>query len=74
MAPRDNHNITGQFEPSVHGFKGVTAVTLPGYPMSTDDKILQVTRELPGEFPYNRDFNSGSPLGVGTYLLSMLNL
>ncbi|KAF9460387.1 pyranose dehydrogenase [Collybia nuda] len=70
--PRDNHNITGQFEPSVHGFKGITAVSLPGYPMHTDNRVRQVTRELPEEFPYNRDVNAGSPLGIG-WAPSMIN-
>lgn len=40
--------------------------------MFTDDKVIQVTRELPEEFPYNRDVNSGNPLGVGAYLLLIL--
>lgn len=65
--PADNHNTTGQFEPSVHGFDGVTSVCLPGFPQGTDDRILRVTAELPDEFPYNRDYNSGKPLGVGVY-------
>lgn len=63
--PADGHNITGQFDPSVHGYNGTTSVSLPGYPLDTDNLILQATSQLPDEFPYNQDINSGSPLGVG---------
>ncbi|KAF9460388.1 pyranose dehydrogenase [Collybia nuda] len=65
IPPQDSHNITGQFDPSVHGYRGMTAVSLPGYSMPTDNMALQVTKELPEEFPYNQDINSGNPIGLG---------
>ncbi|KAJ8497096.1 hypothetical protein ONZ45_g12198 [Pleurotus djamor] len=60
----DGHDLTGQYDPSVHGFHGVTSVTLstPIYP--AHDLILQVARDS-AEFPFNLDVNSGKPLGVG---------
>lgn len=63
--PTDHHNITGQFNPSVHGFKGINSVSLPGFSHAIDRRVIQTTRELPSEFPYNLDINSGNHLGVG---------
>ncbi|KAG6810501.1 hypothetical protein H0H92_011598 [Tricholoma furcatifolium] len=63
--PADGHDPKGQFDPSVHGLHGVTSVTLAGHPQSVDSRIIQTTKELPDEFPYNEDMNSGNPLGVG---------
>ena len=63
--PADLHNITGQFDPTAHGYNGITSVSLPGFPQATDDMVLKATQQLPDEFPYNVDFNSGNPLGIG---------
>ncbi|KAG6907258.1 hypothetical protein DXG01_009678 [Tephrocybe rancida] len=63
--PADQHNTTGQFDPSAHGYIGVTSVSLSGYPLDTDKRILEATSQLPEEFPYNQDLNAGKPLGVG---------
>ncbi|KAF9256013.1 alcohol oxidase [Marasmius fiardii PR-910] len=65
VPPTDNHDQTGQFNPAVHGFKGITSVGLNGFPTpAIDDRVAQVTRELSKEFPFNLDCNSGYPLGV----------
>ncbi|KAK0212179.1 aryl-alcohol oxidase precursor [Desarmillaria ectypa] len=65
IAPADHHNITGEFDPKVHSFHGVNSVTLPGYPRAIDDRVIQTTEELPDEFPFNLDSNSGYHLGIG---------
>ena len=65
--PADNHNTTGQFNPSVHGFKGPLHVALPGFPLGTDSMVIEATHELP-EFPFNIDMNSGDTIGMGTHL------
>ncbi|KAK0199341.1 GMC oxidoreductase-domain-containing protein [Desarmillaria ectypa] len=65
VAPSDHHNISGQFNPTVHGFDGINAVSLPGYPRATDDSIIQATTEFPCQFPFNLDLNSGYQLGIG---------
>jgi choline dehydrogenase-like flavoprotein len=70
--PADNHNTTGQFNPSVHGFKGPLHVALPGFPLGTDSMVIETTRELP-EFPYNIDMNSGDTIGMGTPPAAFLN-
>ncbi|KAJ7650798.1 alcohol oxidase [Roridomyces roridus] len=62
--PSDNHNITGEFDPAVHGFDGVNSVTLPGFPSPPDAHVIQATTELE-EFKFNLDMNSGSQLGIG---------
>ncbi|KAJ7846374.1 hypothetical protein B0H14DRAFT_3086297 [Mycena olivaceomarginata] len=64
--PTDNHNQTGQFNPKFHGFHGINAVSLQGFPSPPDfdDRIADVTQELSHEFPFNEDINSGSVLGV----------
>lgn len=64
-APADNHNTSGQFTPSVHGFNGITSVSLTGFPQGIGPRIVQTTQELSGDFPYNEDLNSGDPIGVG---------
>lgn len=63
--PADNHDTTGQFNPEVHGFNGINAVSLSGFPHSIDSRVIQTTSQLPEEFPFNLDMNSGNPLGVG---------
>ncbi|KAF9002543.1 pyranose dehydrogenase [Cyathus striatus] len=62
--PADNHNTSGQFDPRFHNTLGLNAVSLPGYPQVTDSRIIQTTRELKDEFPFNLDTNDGNPLGV----------
>ncbi|KAI0033466.1 hypothetical protein K488DRAFT_77882 [Vararia minispora EC-137] len=62
--PVDEHNVTGQFLPSVHGFDGVIGVSVPGAARATDGRVIAVTREV-NEFPFQVDMNSGEHLGVG---------
>ncbi|KAJ7866250.1 aryl-alcohol oxidase [Mycena olivaceomarginata] len=62
--PADNHNTAGQFDPAVHGFEGITAVSLSGFPTPIDSRIIAATSELEG-YPFNLDMNSGNPIGVG---------
>ncbi|KAK0460516.1 uncharacterized protein EV420DRAFT_1641064 [Desarmillaria tabescens] len=73
VAPADHHNTTGQFNPASHGFRGVTDVSLPGYPRGTDSLIIQTTTELPEDFPFNLDYNSGYHLGIGWAPLTVGN-
>ncbi|GLB41417.1 hypothetical protein LshimejAT787_1000170 [Lyophyllum shimeji] len=64
-APADNHNITGQFDPNVHGFKGNVAVSLPGFPTPIDQRVIEATSQAGPDFKFNVDMNSGKPLGLG---------
>ncbi|OCH88556.1 aryl-alcohol oxidase-like protein [Obba rivulosa] len=65
VAPTDHHNTTGEVNPSVHGTSGPIQISLPGFPSEIDERIINTTQELPSQFPYNEDMNSGVPLGVG---------
>ncbi|KAG6887727.1 hypothetical protein C0992_010947 [Termitomyces sp. T32_za158] len=63
--PADHHNITGQFNPGVHGFKGEVAVSLAGFPSPIDQRVINATSQAGNDFKFNLDFNSGKPLGLG---------
>ncbi|KAF5346542.1 hypothetical protein D9756_010032 [Leucocoprinus leucothites] len=64
--PADHHNTTGQFNPDVHSTKGINSVSLAGFPRpNLDPRVIRTTKDLPDEFPFNEDMNSGSHLGIG---------
>ncbi|KAJ7073943.1 pyranose dehydrogenase [Mycena amicta] len=64
--PADNHNTHGQFDPSVHSTHGINPVSLGGFQYETfNQHVIQTTNELPNQYPYNIDMNSGKPLGLG---------
>ncbi|KAK0460517.1 aryl-alcohol oxidase precursor [Desarmillaria tabescens] len=65
VPPSDHHNTTGQFNPAVHGFHGINSVSLSGVPRATDSRVIQTTLELPDDYPFNLDYNSGYQLGIG---------
>ncbi|KAG6815779.1 hypothetical protein H0H93_009039, partial [Arthromyces matolae] len=63
--PADNHNTSGEYNPAVHSTSGINAVSLVGYPENIDPRFLQTTKDLPQQYPFNLDYNSGNPLGLG---------
>ncbi|KAJ3921388.1 alcohol oxidase [Lentinula edodes] len=69
--PSDGHNITGQFDPSVHGFSGPLGVSLPGYSQTLDSLVLETLNN--GTFPYNQDSNSGNEIGFGWQVSTIHN-
>ncbi|KAK0437905.1 aryl-alcohol oxidase [Desarmillaria tabescens] len=73
VAPADHHNTTGEFIPSIHNFHGMNSVSLPGYSRPIDERVMQTTEELPVDFPYNSDINSGYHLGIGWHQKSIGN-
>ncbi|KAF8179349.1 pyranose dehydrogenase [Mycena galopus ATCC 62051] len=63
--PADHHDTRGQFNPHVHGTDGPISVSLNGFSLPTfEQKVIQTTKELPHDFPFNLDPNSGKELGV----------
>ncbi|KAJ7834037.1 aryl-alcohol oxidase [Mycena olivaceomarginata] len=66
--PADNHDTRGEFNPAVHSTHGINSVSLSGsrWPIF-ENQVIQTTREFPEEFPFNLDYNSGEPLGVGWF-------
>ncbi|THH10730.1 hypothetical protein EW146_g8274 [Bondarzewia mesenterica] len=65
QAPADNHNTTGQYVPSAHGYSGPVGVTLANYPLGIDNMVIQTTEEMPDEFPFQEDMNAGNTIGIG---------
>ncbi|KAI0687613.1 alcohol oxidase [Cytidiella melzeri] len=64
VPPIDGRNISDEVELSVHGTNGPLKSSVPGERVSTDSRVLNTTTEL-SEFPFNRDQNSGSTIGIG---------
>ncbi|KIK56495.1 hypothetical protein GYMLUDRAFT_263606 [Collybiopsis luxurians FD-317 M1] len=62
VTPADNHNISGQYNPALHGEQGPLDVSLPGYNQSLDQLV---TRRLDESFPFIEDYQNGEPLGFG---------
>jgi choline dehydrogenase-like flavoprotein len=65
VPPADGHNTTGEIIPKVHGYSGPLGVSVQNWPNHLVPRILETTQELSDEFPYNKDQNSGYPLGIG---------
>ncbi|KAI0260754.1 aryl-alcohol oxidase-like protein [Gloeopeniophorella convolvens] len=65
VAPADNHNTQGQINPSIHGTSGPVDVSLPGFGLPTDSRVIAATGDLGSQFPFNEDMNSGNTIGVG---------
>ncbi|KAJ7468292.1 alcohol oxidase [Mycena galericulata] len=64
-SPSDFHDTTGQYDPAVHSTYGMNPVSLSGFPWPLALRVIQATKELPQEYPFNLDMNSGKPLGIG---------
>jgi len=65
QSPVDNHNTTGEFDPSVHGFDGMLSVSLPGYRTSIGKRGIDAAHQLGGVQSFVLDYNSGNGLGIG---------
>lgn len=65
MPPADSHNTNGEFNPAFHSTTGMTSVSLPGFPLSIDSRVLQASQELAQGFPFIEDYNGGKPIGLG---------
>ncbi|KAH9017367.1 aryl-alcohol-oxidase from pleurotus Eryingii [Lactarius pseudohatsudake] len=53
----------GEIDPSIHGSSGPVKISLHDR-TALDSRIFKATSQL-AEFPFNKDMNSGSPLGFG---------
>ncbi|KAF7291088.1 Alcohol oxidase [Mycena kentingensis (nom. inval.)] len=71
--PADGHDPSRQFNATVHGFDGLNSVSMSGLPTKINSKIMDSTTDHEGEFPFNLDTNSGSPIGIGwTQMTSLI--
>ncbi|KAJ6521102.1 aryl-alcohol oxidase [Mycena vulgaris] len=71
VPPADLHDTRGQFNPAVHSTHGMNPVSLSGFAWPAGNLVMQATKELHNEFPFNLDMNSGNPLGVGWLQLTI---
>ncbi|KAG2005486.1 aryl-alcohol oxidase [Coprinopsis cinerea AmutBmut pab1-1] len=69
--PHTHRSVEGQYDPTTHGYRGRTLVTLP-WANSTEfyDRALK-NSEIQPEFAYNIDVNNGKPVGL-TWLQSTI--
>lgn len=61
-SPADNHDTTGDYDPSFHSTEGVVDVSLPGYPQAITETLREAAEEI--GLRYDQDVNDGAPLGV----------
>ncbi|KAI0085562.1 aryl-alcohol oxidase-like protein [Irpex rosettiformis] len=65
VPPIDRRDISDEVDIRVHGLHGPVHASVPAFLVSTDDRVISTTQQLPDEFPFNRDMNSGDPIGIG---------
>ncbi|KAI0717830.1 aryl-alcohol-oxidase from pleurotus Eryingii [Cerioporus squamosus] len=65
VPPTDGHKPAGEIDPQIHSHHGYVNITLPNAKFPTDSHIIATTHDLPDEFPFNLDSNSGNPIGLG---------
>ncbi|KAH9022200.1 aryl-alcohol-oxidase from pleurotus Eryingii [Lactarius pseudohatsudake] len=63
VPPPDGRDTTGEIDPSIHGSNGPVKISLHDR-TALDSRIFSATSQL-AEFPFNKDMNSGNPLGFG---------
>ncbi|KAF7314359.1 hypothetical protein MKEN_00908500 [Mycena kentingensis (nom. inval.)] len=63
--PLDNHDTSEQFNPAFHSTHGKVQVGLSSFAWPLGPRVINATKELAEDFPFNLDTNSGRPLGIG---------
>ncbi|KAI9435477.1 aryl-alcohol-oxidase from pleurotus Eryingii [Lactarius indigo] len=71
VSPSDGHNTTGEVDPSIHGSNGPVKISVQDA-TALDSRVFHTTTQL-SEFPFNKDMNSGNPLGIGWTQFSIGN-
>ncbi|KAF5328019.1 hypothetical protein D9758_018027 [Tetrapyrgos nigripes] len=71
--PSDFHNISGQFDPTVHGFDGISSVTLASYVHKFDNLVIQSSLLRDAEIPFKLDPNDGNNIGLSWGQATILN-
>jgi hypothetical protein len=70
----DHHDTRGQYDPAFHSTNGINSVSLPALSSSWpifSRHVIEASKELPDEWPFNLDMNSGKPLGLGTSIIKL---
>ncbi|PIL23707.1 hypothetical protein GSI_13456 [Ganoderma sinense ZZ0214-1] len=65
VPPVDHHNTTDEIDIGIHGTRGPVNITTANAPYPIDPHVNATSQELGNQYPYNRDMNSGNPLGIG---------
>ncbi|EKM76823.1 hypothetical protein AGABI1DRAFT_77908 [Agaricus bisporus var. burnettii JB137-S8] len=65
MPPTDGRNITGEYDPTIHGYDGMTRVSLVNEVQNPfESNVFAAADELGGNFQFNLDMNNGTLLGT----------
>ncbi|KAF8886161.1 aryl-alcohol-oxidase from pleurotus Eryingii [Infundibulicybe gibba] len=59
----DGHDTSGQVNASLHG-NGPVQLSLPNLPTEIDNRVIDASKELSKEFPFNLDMQSGNFIGM----------
>jgi len=59
-----NGTEQGHIDPSLYGHDGKIFMTSEWIDHPLNDMYLEVTKELPVEYPFLRDMNDGKPIGI----------
>ena len=62
--------MSNQLNISAHGTDGPLGITLAGYSIPTDARVLNATKEIGGQFGFNLDMSTGNSIGTGMYMCS----
>ncbi|EDR06631.1 uncharacterized protein LACBIDRAFT_299608 [Laccaria bicolor S238N-H82] len=65
VPPADGHNTSSQYVPAIHSTNGIMPVSLAGRSQSIDARVIATTKEMPHDFPFNKDMGGGDVLGLG---------
>ena len=72
MSAWNNQSDAGKYNPAVHGY-GPLLTSLPANNSQLDYNVINATKQLRGQYPFNIDLNSGNGLGVGMALIRVLS-
>ncbi|KAJ7347318.1 aryl-alcohol oxidase-like protein [Mycena albidolilacea] len=62
--PWNNRSNVGEYDPRVHG-NGPLLTGLTPTVFEADKRVIRMTEDLPNQYPFNLDLNSGNGLGFG---------
>ncbi|KAJ7808645.1 alcohol oxidase [Mycena olivaceomarginata] len=63
----NNRSNVGEYDPRVHG-NGPLLTGLTPTVFEADKRVFQMTEDLPNQYPFNLDLNSGNGLGFGALM------
>ena len=66
--------MSNQLNISAHGTDGPLGITLAGYSIPTDARVLNATKEIGGQFSFNLDMSTGNSIEQYHSLLYVLLL